>query len=142
MKELKFEDDNPAEKYVLTQDWNHPDGQIFVSEKQVQFIAKSKEEGKDMVNIGENGRMKIIRINDIKRIDIAGNWRSAEQKKEAAKAKYVYDLHWGFINATRGNSPDKDMTFETYLERLGKNKETIEKIKKQLAKSGVNPTEL
>lgn len=133
---IKFEDDNPAEKYELIQDWTNPDAVMLISEVQKQFILSAKARGDDFVNFPDG---TMVRINDIKKIKRAVRWQSAEEKKEEAKNSHISDLWWKYRHAIQENKLDRDCPFAIYLrDRLGKTPETIEKIRQQVKKSGAD----
>lgn len=131
---IKFEDDNPAEKYTLIQNWQNEDATLLISQKEYNAILEALAQKKTLVALSSG---TLVSTNDIKRIQRSHRWQSAEEKREEAKNSHISDLWWDFKHAIQEDRVDKNMTFEVYLKTvLKKTDETIEKIRKQARKSG------
>lgn len=131
---IKFEDDNPAEKYTLVQNWQNEDATLLISQREYDAIWEAQVKKVTFVKLS-NGTL--VNINDIKRIQRSHRWQSAEEKREEAKNSHISDLWWDFKHAIQEDRVDKNMTFEVYLKTvLKKTDETVEKIRKQARKSG------
>jgi len=130
---IKFEDDNPNEKYEVIQNWNDPSSTTLISQSEYETIILSKSKGESFVVL-KNGTL--INLFDIKKIRVAEGWQSAEEKGEGAKNQYISDLWWKYLHARQLDEVSNTISFKTYLkEVLSFSDEKIKKIKERLIKT-------